>query len=79
MFYLNFQGRVTVASVKNFQIIHRGEVDYVIMQFGKVGPNAFSLDVRYPMSCVQALGIVISRLDHFLSVQMSIIDIVKQH
>lgn len=83
MFYLNFQGRVTIASVKNFQIIHRGEgrffrmhllkrplrlrafslptVDYVLMQFGKVGPNTFSLDVRYPMSCIQAFGIVLSR------------------
>ena len=33
---LNFQGRVTQASVKNFQIIHPKEQDHVIMQFGRI-------------------------------------------
>lgn len=33
---LNFNGRVTQASVKNFQLVTQSEPDYVILQFGKV-------------------------------------------
>ncbi|CAM9510002.1 unnamed protein product [Heterosigma akashiwo] len=33
---LNFHGRVTVASVKNFQLVSPDDIDYVVCQFGKV-------------------------------------------
>ena len=33
---LNFNGRVTQASVKNFQLVTQADPDYVILQFGKV-------------------------------------------
>jgi tubby-related protein 1 len=33
---LNFNGRVTHASVKNFQLVSEGDEDHVILQFGKV-------------------------------------------
>ena len=35
-YVLNFHGRVTHASVKNFQIVHEKEPDYIVMQFGRV-------------------------------------------
>lgn len=34
---LNFNGRVTHASVKNFQLISADDPETVLMQFGKVG------------------------------------------
>lgn len=34
---LNFNGRVTHASVKNFQLISSDDPETVLMQFGKVG------------------------------------------
>ena len=33
---LNFNGRVTHASVKNFQLVTQSDPEYVILQFGKV-------------------------------------------
>ena len=33
---LNFNGRVTQASVKNFQLVTQSDPEYVILQFGKV-------------------------------------------
>jgi len=33
---LNFGGRVTEASVKNFQLVAEDNPDHVILQFGKV-------------------------------------------
>ena len=38
---LNFHGRVTQASVKNFQIIHEKEPEYIVMQFGRVDEVQF--------------------------------------
>ena len=40
---LNFNGRVTQASVKNFQLVTQSEPDYVILQFGKVCSAALGL------------------------------------
>ena len=33
---LNFGGRVTAASVKNFQLVEDGEPDRTVLQYGKV-------------------------------------------
>ncbi|KAL3840299.1 hypothetical protein ACJIZ3_024890 [Penstemon smallii] len=42
---LNFRGRVTVASVKNFQLV-ASEQEKVILQFGKIGKDIFTMDYR---------------------------------
>ena len=34
------------ASVKNFQIVHSSNPDYIIMQFGRVGADIFTMDFR---------------------------------
>ncbi|CAD6216762.1 unnamed protein product [Miscanthus lutarioriparius] len=67
---LNFHGRVTVASVKNFQLVASGESDLnnqddddVILQFGKVGKDLFTMDYRYPISAFQAFAICLSSFD----------------
>lgn len=77
---LNFRGRVTVASVKNFQLIaatsHPGvgaptpasqpgqsDHDKIILQFGKVGKDMFTMDYRYPLSAFQAFAICLSSFD----------------
>ena len=96
---LNFRGRVTVASVKNFQLISSVPQpasvgvssapplavtpptqtqpqasgpssassshvhDPVILQFGKVGRDMFTMDYRYPLSAFQAFAICLTSFD----------------
>ncbi|XP_011800773.1 PREDICTED: tubby-related protein 1 isoform X2 [Colobus angolensis palliatus] len=60
---LNFQGRVTQASVKNFQIVHADDPDYIVLQFGRVAEDAFTLDYRYPLCALQAFAIALSSFD----------------
>ncbi|XP_054823710.1 tubby-like F-box protein 5 [Prosopis cineraria] len=69
---LNFKGRVTVASVKNFQLVaaaepqqnvSAAEQDRVILQFGKIGKDIFTMDYRYPLSAFQAFAICLSSFD----------------
>ncbi|CAK9134701.1 unnamed protein product [Ilex paraguariensis] len=75
---LNFRGRVTVASVKNFQLIAatqpaagaptpaqpaQSDHDKIILQFGKVGKDLFTMDYRYPLSAFQSFAICLSSFD----------------
>lgn len=67
---LNFNGRVTVASVKNFQLVASPENgvtgqenENVIIQFGKVGKDVFTMDYQYPISAFQAFAICLSSFD----------------
>ncbi|XP_051891068.1 tubby protein homolog [Pristis pectinata] len=62
-YVLNFHGRVTHASVKNFQIVHENDADYIVMQFGRVADDAFTMDYSYPMCAVQAFAIALSSFD----------------
>ncbi|KAE8699119.1 Tubby-like F-box protein 7 [Hibiscus syriacus] len=63
---LNFHGRVTVASVKNFQLSatvypsqpgRKGDKETVVPQFGKVGDDTFTMDYRQPLSAFLAFSI----------------------
>ncbi|XP_024383240.1 tubby-like F-box protein 6 isoform X1 [Physcomitrium patens] len=69
---LNFRGRVTVASVKNFQLVasmeslptsSQSDRDKVLLQFGKIGKDIFTMDYRYPLSAFQAFAICLSSFD----------------
>ncbi|NXE50329.1 TULP3 protein, partial [Casuarius casuarius] len=62
-YVLNFHGRVTHASVKNFQIVHGDDPDYIVMQFGRVADDAFTMDYNYPLCAVQAFAIALSSFD----------------
>ncbi|KAK3141069.1 hypothetical protein QOZ80_4BG0329210 [Eleusine coracana subsp. coracana] len=95
---LNFRGRVTVASVKNFQLIasvptqpscagacvpsqpappaqmqpqctqassssSSSSHDTVILQFGKVAKDVYTMDYRYPLSAFQSFAICLTSFD----------------
>ena len=68
---LCFHGRVTESSVKNFQLVAAEESenpnstadDDVILQFGKVEKNRFTLDFTWPLSPMQAFCICVASLD----------------
>uniref|UniRef100_A0A8C3D0Y0 TUB bipartite transcription factor n=1 Tax=Cairina moschata TaxID=8855 RepID=A0A8C3D0Y0_CAIMO len=68
-YVLNFHGRVTQASVKNFQIIHDNDPDYIVMQFGRVAEDVFTMDYNYPMCALQAFAIALSSFDSKLACQ----------
>eukprot|EP00128_Syssomonas_multiformis_P010703 Colp12_sorted_trinity150504_noHs@350 len=57
---LDFKGRVTMASVKNFQLVHQNDPDYIVMQMGKISDNVFTMDYSYPLSAQQAFSIALS-------------------
>ncbi|GAB4846579.1 Tubby-like F-box protein 7 [Ancistrocladus abbreviatus] len=66
---LNFHGRVTVASVKNFQLAAtvdqsqpggKGDEEVVLLQFGKVADDTFTMDYRQPLSAFQAFAICLT-------------------
>lgn len=71
----NFRGRVTEASIKNFQLIPLGfqkdpaggygpggRQDY-LLQFGKRNNDEFILDAQFPMSIFQAFGLALGAFD----------------
>jgi len=64
---LNFHGRVKLASVKNFQLVSDENKDHIILQFGKVGKDTFTMDYQYPMSAVQAFSICLTSFDNKLA------------
>ncbi|XP_070281471.1 tubby protein homolog isoform X1 [Myotis yumanensis] len=66
-YVLNFHGRVTQASVKNFQIIHGNDPDYIVMQFGRVAEDVFTMDYNYPLCALQAFSIALSSFDSKLA------------
>lgn len=38
-------------------------VDYIVMQFGKIDDDTFTMDFRYPLSPVQAFAIALTSFD----------------
>jgi len=65
-FVLNFNRRVTQASVKNFQLTNSEDPDMVYLQFGRVGKDVFNMDFQYPFSPYQAFAICLSSFDYKL-------------
>lgn len=59
---LDFGGRVTVSSARNFQVIHPGDASYITLMFGKVGNNEYILDHKYPWCALDAFGVALSAL-----------------
>ncbi|XP_029780380.1 tubby-related protein 2 isoform X1 [Suricata suricatta] len=72
---LTFHRRVTRPSVKNFQIVYRDYRElrrlclpgqgshYLVLQFGRVAPDVFTMDFCFPLSPLQAFAICLSRFD----------------
>ena len=59
VYQLDFGGRVTQESAKNFQIEHAGRQ---VMQFGRIDTNAYTLDFQWPFSTVQAFSIALANI-----------------
>ena len=67
-FVLNFGGRVSVASVKNFQLCTRTDHETIMLQFGRIdGRHSFTMDFQHPLTAVQAFSIAISSLQSKIS------------
>lgn len=67
-YVLNFGGRVTMASVKNFQLMSPDDPDTVVLQFGRTGTHSThssldSLD-SCSLSCPHCLMDILSYFDH---------------
>ncbi|AIN96690.1 tub family protein-like protein [Leishmania panamensis] len=54
---LDFHGRATKASEKNFQLVAASDPGKVVMLFGKQSDDRFALDFRYPLCGLQAAAI----------------------
>ena len=61
---LNFGGRVTKASVKNFQLVAADQQDRNILQFGKVGKDTFTMDYSWPINALQAFALCLTSFDN---------------
>jgi len=61
-YVLNFNGRVTLPSVRNFQIIHPHDATYITMIFGKISETEYVLDYTYPWNAVDAFGVALSSI-----------------
>lgn len=66
-YVLNFHGRVTQASVKNFQLVHQADEEYIVLQFGRISDDLFTLDYNFPLSALQAFCIALSSFDSKLA------------
>ena len=76
VYQLDFGGRVTQESAKNFQIEHSGKqvrtirrptelhhlLCYQVMQFGRIDENAYTLDFQYPLTALQAFSVALANV-----------------
>ncbi|CAK4076184.1 unnamed protein product [Aphanomyces euteiches] len=62
---LNFNGRVSIPSVKNFQLVATGHsARGIVLQFGKVSDKLFHLDFKHPITPFQAFAIALSQFNY---------------
>lgn len=68
---LNFNGRVTLPSVKNLQLVDSRDADEatIALQFGKTSETCFTLDWGYPFTPMQAFAIALSAFDWKLATE----------
>ncbi|PIK33284.1 putative tubby-related protein 4 isoform X4 [Apostichopus japonicus] len=59
VYQLDFGGRVTQESAKNFQVELQGKQ---VMQFGRIDGQAYTLDFQYPFSAVQAFAVALANV-----------------
>ncbi|GMI27633.1 hypothetical protein TeGR_g610 [Tetraparma gracilis] len=63
-FVLNFNNRVTKPSVKNFQLVDQFDHEKIILQFGRVAKDEFTMDFQWPITPFQAFAIALSSFDN---------------
>lgn len=57
---LDYRGRCSRASAKNFQVVCEDAPDDVLLQFGKMGEDLFCLDVAHPFGTAQAFALALT-------------------
>mmetsp|Transcript_14865 Transcript_14865/g.32093 ORF Transcript_14865/g.32093 Transcript_14865/m.32093 type:complete len:293 (-) Transcript_14865:170-1048(-) len=57
---LDFHGRCSLASAKNFQLEDANKPGRHLFLFGKIGENKFTLDYMHPLGAVQAFAIALT-------------------
>jgi Tub family len=63
-YVLNFNGRVTQASVKNFQLVESEDAgEKIKLQFGRISADEFTMDFCYPLSPLQAFAVTLTSFD----------------
>ena len=76
VYQLDFGGRVTQESAKNFQIEYSGKqvtnirnnrnilmiLYFQVMQFGRIDENAYTLDFQYPLTALQAFSVALANV-----------------
>lgn len=60
---LNFHGRVSLPSVKNFQIVSHDDINDVKCQFGKVDKDVFHLDFKAPFTAFEAFAVALCQFN----------------
>lgn len=60
---LNFHGRVSMPSVKNFQMVSDDDIEDIKCQFGKVDKDIFHLDYKAPFNAVQAFSLALCQFN----------------
>lgn len=68
-YVLDFRSRVTMASVKNFQLIDERDENDIILQFGRVAKETFTMDISFPLSPLQAFSICLTSFDYKLALE----------
>jgi tubby-related protein 1 len=74
-FVLNFGGRITRASIKNYQLVPadsevaiglQGQqaAHFIVSQFGRIDEHEFHLDITPSMSVLQGFGVALTALVH---------------
>jgi len=64
---LEFHGRVTMPSVKNFQLVDINNPQKILIQFGRVEENKFNLDYQSPLCGLQAFALAVTSLENKLA------------
>ncbi len=64
-YVLNFGGRVTMESEKNFQLVQANSVEeqIVVLQFGRVAKDEFTMDFQWPLSPFLAFALSLTACD----------------
>lgn len=61
---LDFNGRATVPSVKNMQLVEPCDRSDVVLQLAKVSTNDFHLDFKGPFNALQALAVALAQFSY---------------
>lgn len=58
-----FHCSFSISSNNRFPLLFYPIAEYIVMQFGRVAEDIFTMDYNYPMSAVQAFAVALSSFD----------------